>query len=392
MRRVAVVGVGQTKFGGAQSMTNTELFTQAAVEALESANIKNSDVQALLVGNVLSDYEEGQQIAHAFIAENLGLFHIPVNTYDGACASSSVAIHDAFIWIASGLYDIVLAGGMERAATMGTHLATQTYAMYTDRYYDYPTGITFPGVFAMLAHLYAKKCGIEMARLKEQMALVSVKAHKYGHLNPRAHLRKELSVEKVLRSPIVSQPLQVYDCCPFSDGGAAVVLASEEAARKLTDEPVYITGVGQASAGSLASQQDTLPWLVVREEAAKRAYAMSGVGPADIDICEVHDSFSIAEILAIESLGFFPRGTGGEATARGETQIGGKVVVNPSGGLKAKGHPVGATGAAQVYEIFRQLHGLCGETQVEGARTGLTDAMGASGNIHCVMVMERGWR
>jgi acetyl-CoA C-acetyltransferase len=389
MRRVAVVGVGQTKFSGAQSLTNTELFTQAALEALKGANLTNKDIQALLIGNVLSDYEEGQQIAHTFIAENLGLAHVPVNTYDGACASSSVAIRDAFIWIASGLYDIVLAGGMERAATMGTRLATETYAMYTDRYYDYPSGITFPGVFALLAHLYAKRCGIEMSRLKEQMALVSVKAHKYGMLNPRAHLRRELTVEKVLKSSMVCQPLQVYDCCPFSDGGAAVVLASEEIARKLSSKPVFITGVGQASAGTLASQQDSLPWLIARETAAREAYAMAGVSPADIDVCELHDSFSIAEILAVEGLGFFERGKGGEATARGETMIRGKVAVNPSGGLKSKGHPVGATGAAQVYEIFRQLRGECSETQVEGAKIGLTDAMGASGNIHCVMVLEK---
>jgi acetyl-CoA C-acetyltransferase len=200
-----------------------------------------------------------------------------------------------------------------------------------------------------------------------------------------------LSVEKVLKSPMVCQPLQVYDCCPFSDGGAAVILASEEAARKLTSKPVFITGIGQASAGALASQQDTLPWLIARELAAKEAYAMAGVKPQDIDVCELHDSFSIAEILAVESLGFFERGRGGEAIARGETLIGGKVAVNPSGGLKSKGHPVGATGAAQVYEIFRQLRGECGETQVEGARTGLTDAMGASGNIHCNLVLERGW-
>ena len=172
---------------------------------------------------------------------------------------------------------------------------------------------------------------------------------------------------------------------------AAVVLASEEVARKLTDKPVFITGIGQASAGTLASQQDYLPRLIAREIAAKQAYAMAGVTPQDIDVCELHDSFSIAEILAVESLGFFEYGKGGEATARGETMIGGKIAVNPSGGLKAKGHPVGATGAAQVYEIFRQLRGECGETQVEGARIGLTDAMGASGNIHCNMVLERGW-
>jgi acetyl-CoA C-acetyltransferase len=391
MQKVAVVGVGQTRFSGAQSRTNVELFTEAALEALASAGLKNKDIQALLIGNVLSDFEEGQQIAHTFIAENLGLSHVPANIYDGACASSSVAIQDAFIWIASGMYDLILAGGMERAATMGTRLATQTYSMYTDRFYDYPSGITFPAVFALLAHLYAKKCGLEMAALKEQMALVSVKAHKYGLLNPRAHLRRALTVEKVLRSPMVCQPLQVYDCCPFSDGAAAVVLASEKMAAKLTDRPVFITGIGQTSAGSLASQQEYLPWSIARELAARQAYRMAGVSPRDIDVCELHDSFSIAEILAVESLGFFERGKGGEATMKGETMIGGKVAINPSGGLKAKGHPVGATGAAQVYEIFRQLRGECGETQVEGAKIGMTDAMGASGNIHCNMILERGW-
>jgi len=391
MRKVAVVGVGQTVFSGAQSRTNVELFSDAALEALKGANLKNRDVQALLVGAVLTDYAEGQQITHTFIEENLGLSNVPANVYDGACASSSVSIIDAFIWIASGLYDVVLVGGMEKAASMGTALATQTYAQFADRYYDYPTGITFPGIFAMLTNLYAKKYNIPIEKLKEQMALISVKAHKYGALNPRAHLQRELTVEKVLRSPMVCQPLNVYDCCPFSDGGAAIVMTSEEIARKLTGKPVFITGFGQSSAGMFCSQQEHLPHFIAREVAAERAYKMAGVKPQDIDVCELHDSFSIAEILAIESLGFFDYGTGGMASARGETLIGGKVAVNPSGGLKSKGHPVGATGAAQVYEIFKQLRGESGATQVEGAKIGLTDAMGACGNIHCNIVLERGW-
>lgn len=391
MRKVAVVGVGQTVFSGAQSRTNTELFSEAAVEALGGANLKNKDIQALLVGTVLTDYEECQQIANTYIAENLGLSHVPTNTYDGACASSSVAIIDAFIWIASGLYDIVLVGGMERVASMGTHLATQTYAMYADRSYDYPSGITFPGIFAMMANLYAKKYNIPIEILKEQMALISVKAHKFGALNPRAHLRRELTVEKVFRSPMVCQPLNVYDCCPFSDGGAAIVMVSEEIARKLTDKPVFITGIGQASAGTFVSQQDYLPRFIAREVSSAKAYKMAGVKPQDIDVCELHDSFSISEILALEGLGFFPPGTGGAASARGETIHGGKVVINPSGGLKSKGHPVGATGAAQVYEIFRQLRGESGATQVEGAKIGLTDAMGAAGNVNCNIILERGW-
>ena len=391
MRKVAVVGAGQTKFSGPQPRTNLELFSEAAKEALAVASVNTRDIQALLVGNALSDFEEGQQIAHSYIAENLGLPHVPANIYDGACAASSVAIRDAFIWIASGLYDVILVGGMERVATMGTKMATETYAMYCDRYYEYPSGITFPGIFAMIAHLYANKYGYTIDELKEQMALVSVKAHRYGILNPKAHLRRPMTVEKVFRSPMVCEPLQVYDCCPFSDGGAAVVLASEEYAKKLTDKPVFITGIGQASAGSLASQQENLPHLIARQIAAKQAYAMAGITPRDVDVCEVHDSFSIAEIIAIESLGFFDYGTGGKATAKGETMIGGKIAVNPSGGLKAKGHPVGATGAAQVYEIFRQLRGECGESQVEGARTGLTDTMGSSGGIQVNMILERGW-
>jgi acetyl-CoA C-acetyltransferase len=210
-------------------------------------------------------------------------------------------------------------------------------------------------------------------------------------LNPNAHLRRELTVEKVLRSPIVCQPLHVYDCCPFSDGASAVILASEEAAKKITDKPVFITGVGQSSAGTVASQQEYFPRLIAREIAAKQAYKMAGVGPQDIDVCEIHDGFSITEILAIESLGFFEEGKGGEATAAGQTMINGKIPVNLSGGLLSKGHPVGATGASQVYEIFHQLRGESGVVQVEGARTGLTDNMGACGSIHCNMILQRGW-
>jgi len=208
------------------------------VEALRSAGLKNSDIQALLTAMCSAIMRKVSRSPHLY-RENLGLGHVPVNTYDGACASSSVAIRDAFIWIASGLYDIVLAGGMEGRPPWYPPGYPDLCHVY-DRYYDYPSGITFPGS-SPAAHLYAKRCGLEMSRLKEQMALISVKAHQYGLLNPRAHLRRELSVEKVLKSPMVCQPLQVYDCCPFSDGGAAVILASEEAARKLTAKPVFIT-------------------------------------------------------------------------------------------------------------------------------------------------------
>ena len=228
MRKVAVVGAGCTRFSGAQPRTSTELFSEASLEALQQSGLKNTDIDAMLIGVAFSDYTEGQQIVHSFASENLGLDHVATNTYDGGCASSTAALRDAYIWIASGFYDAILVGGVEKAASMGTKLATQVYSMYSDRYFEYPTGITFPGVFAMLVHLYASKYNIEISKLKEYMAQVSVKAHKFGVKNNKAHLQRELTVEKVFRSPMVCQPLQVYDCSPFSDGASAVVLVSED--------------------------------------------------------------------------------------------------------------------------------------------------------------------
>ena len=392
MRKVAVVGVGETKFSGSQTKTSVELFAEAATEALEGSNLKPKDVQALFLGNVLGDFSEGQGMVQAFAAENIGCFNIPANRYEGACASASMAIRDAFMWVASGFYDIVLAGGVERAATMGTAMATRTFAMFSDARYEFPAGVTFPAVFAMLAHLYSAKYGIPLPRLKEQLATVSVQSYRYGMFNPKAHLRKEVTVEAVLNSFMVSTPLQLHDCCPFSDGAAALVLASEDAAKKLTRKPVYVVGVGQASSGPLVSQQEYLPRLRAREISSKQAYDMAGVKPKDIDVCEMHDCFSIASLIAAEGLGFFEFGKSGEAWMKGEADIGGKVAINPSGGLKSKGHPIGATGAGQVYEIAKQLRGeVEPERQVEGARIGMTDTLGGDGGTLVNMIFQRGW-
>jgi len=392
MRKVAVVGIGETKFSGAQGKTNVELFAEAATEALDESNLKPKDVQALFLGNVLGDFSEGQGMVQAFAAENIGCFNIPANRYEGACASASMAVRDAFLWVASGFYDVVLAGGVERAATMGTALATRTFSMFSDSRYEYPSGITFPAVFAMLAHLYSAKYGIPLEKLKEQMATVSVQSYRRGMFNPKAHLRKEVNVEAVLKSFMVSTPIQLHDCCPFSDGAAAVILASEEVAKKLTDKPVYIIGVGQSSSGPLASQQEYLPRLRAREISSKQAYDMAGVTPQDIDVCELHDCFSIASLIAAEGLGFFEFGKSGEAWMKGEADIGGKVAINPSGGLKSKGHPIGATGAGQVYEIAKQLRGeVEPERQVEGAKIGMTDTLGGDGGTLVDMILQRGW-
>jgi len=392
MRKVAVVGVGETKFSGAQAKTSVELFAEAAMEALDESNLKPKDVQALYLGNVLGDFSEGQGMVQAFAAENIGCFNIPANRYEGACASASMAVRDAFMWVASGFYDVVLAGGVERAATMGTALATRTFSMFSDARYEFPSGITFPAVFAMLAHLYSAKYGIPLEKLKEQMATVSVQSYRRGMFNPKAHLRKEVTVEAVLKSFMVSTPLQLHDCCPFSDGAAAVILTSEEVAKKLTDKPVYIIGVGQSSSGPLANQQDYLPRLRAREISSKQAYDMAGLKPEDIDVCELHDCFSIASLISAEGLGFFEFGKSGEAWMKGEADIGGKVAINPSGGLKSKGHPIGATGAGQVYEITKQLRGeVEPERQVEGAKIGMTDTLGGDGGTLVNLILQRGW-
>ncbi len=332
----------------------------------------------------------------SFAAENIGCLNVPANRYEGACASASMAIRDAFMWVASGFYDIVLTGGVERAATMGTPLATRTFAMFSDARYEYPSGVTFPAVFALLTHLYAAKYGVPLAKLREQMAKVWMQTYKYGSRNSKAHFfGKDADVggEKVLGAFTVASPLTLHDCCPFSDGGTALVLASEKVAKKLTNKPVYIIGAGQSSSGPLSSQDEYLPRIRAREVSAKQAYDMAGVKPKDINICELHDCFSIASLIATESLGFFEYGKSGEAWEKGEADIGGKVAINPSGGLKAKGHPIGATGGAQVYEIVRQLRGQVDGDRpvVEGAKIGMTDTLGGDGGTLVNMILQRGW-
>jgi acetyl-CoA C-acetyltransferase/acetyl-CoA acyltransferase len=375
MRKVAVAGVGMTKFGKSEKSL-VELFTEASMDAITSSGIKPRDIQALFVGNCLGDFSEGQANLAGFLASELGLPpNTPATRFEGACATASVAIRDAFMWVASGFYDTVLVGGVEKILHMGTPLATRTFAMATDSMYEEFSGQTFPGVFAMLAHMYAHKYGIPLPVLKQRMALVAVKNHKNGAKNPLAQFQKEITVETVLNSFMVADPLQLFDCCPFSDGAAALVLTTEERARKLVEKPVYIMGAGQGSAGSLCRQKDYTV-MKSRVASARMAYQMAGVEPKDIDVCELHDCFTIAEIVSSECLGFFEFGKGSEAVEKGETAIGGRIPINPSGGLKAKGHPIGATGAAQVYEIVRQLRGECGGRQVDGAKIGMTDTLG----------------
>ncbi|HYE91622.1 MAG TPA: hypothetical protein VEA38_11410, partial [Terriglobales bacterium] len=278
-----------------------------------------------------------------------------------------------------GISDVVLVGGGERVLNVSTAASTEYFAYASDASWEQPLGLTFPGVFALVARAHMAKHGTTEA----QMAAVAVKNHKHGVLNPKAQFQKEISLDTVLKSPYIADPLKLYDCCPFTDGGAAVVLAAEEVART-RKRAVWVLGTAAASDSMLLGDKKDLSRVMATERAAKAAYTQAGKSPADVNVVELHDCFTIAEIVATEGLGLFEPGAGGIAAEKGWTSLGGKVPVNTSGGLKAKGHPIGATGAAQIAEIVTQLRGEAGPRQVDGAKTGVTHTLG--GNTATVLV------
>jgi len=378
MRRVAVIGVGVTKFGK-HDRSSAELFAEAARDAIVDAEIDPRAIQALYFGNVTGGESERQLHMGPLAATLLGLPTIPTTRIENACATSHAAFRHAVMEIGAGVSDVVLVGGAERILHVPTDHATEFYAYCSDAAYEQPTGLTFPGVFALIARAHMDKYGTT----EEQMAHVAVKNHRHGVHNPKAQFRKEISLETVMKSAYVADPLKLFDCCPFTDGGAAVILASEKVARNHR-RAVWVLGTHAATDTMFMAEKRDLARVAATERAAAGAYMQAGRGPGDVDVVELHDCFTIAEIVATEGLGFFEPGTGGMAAEKGWTSIGGKIPVNPSGGLKSKGHPIGATGAAQIAEIVTQLRGEAGPRQVEGARTGLTHTLG--GNTATVLV------
>ena len=378
MRRVAVIGVGLTKFGK-HERTGAELFAEAARDAITDAEISPSAIQALYYGNVTGGEGERQLHTSPLAASLLGLTNIPTTRFENACATSHVAFRHAVMEVAAGISDVVLVGGGERVLHIPTDHATEYFGFCSDASYEQPVGLTFPGVFALIARAHMEKYGTT----EEQMAHVAVKNHRHGVHNPKAQFRKEITLETVLRSAYVADPLKLFDCCPFTDGGAAVVLASEEVARR-HKRSIWVLGSAAASDTMFMHEKRDLSRITATERAALGAYRQAGKGPQDVDVVELHDCFTIAEIVATEGLGFFEPGMGGIAAEKGWTSVGGKIPVNPSGGLKSKGHPIGATGAAQICEIVTQLRGEAGPRQVEGARVGLTHTLG--GNTATVLV------
>jgi acetyl-CoA C-acetyltransferase/acetyl-CoA acyltransferase len=378
MRRVAVIGVGVTKFGK-HDRTSAELFAEAAADALADSGLPASAVQALYYGNVVGGETEKQLHTGPQAASVLGLPAIPTTRFENACASSHTAFRHAVMEVASGVSDVVLVGGAERVLHVPTADSTEYFAYCSDARWEQPLGLTFPGVFALVARAHMAKYGTT----EEQMAAVAVKNHRHGVHNPKAQFQKEITLEQVMKSAYVADPLKLYDCCPFTDGGAALVLVSEEVARR-SRRPVWVLASAAASDWMLLGDKRDLSRVPATERAAAAAYRQAGLRPSDVDVVELHDCFTIAEIVATEGLGLFEPGSGARAAERGDTSLGGSIPVNPSGGLKAKGHPIGATGAAQIVEIVTQLRGEAGPRQVDGARTGLTHTLG--GNTATVLV------
>ena len=378
MRRVAVIGVGVTKFGK-HDRTSAELFAEAAADALADAGLPASAVQALYYGNVVGGETEKQLHTGPQAASVLGLPAIPTTRVENACASSHTAFRHAVMEVAAGVSDVVLVGGAERVLHVPTADSTEYFAYCSDARWEQPLGLTFPGVFALVARAHMAKHGTT----EEQMAAVAVKNHRHGAKNPKAQFQKEITLEQVMKSAYVADPLKLLDCCPFTDGGAALVLVSEEVARK-SRRPVWVLASAAASDWMLLGDKRDLSRVPATERAAAAAYRQAGLRPSDVDVVELHDCFTIAEIVATEGLGLFEPGSGARAAEKGETSLGGEIPVNPSGGVKAKGHPIGATGAAQIAEIVTQLRGEAGARQVDGARTGLTHTLG--GNTATVLV------
>lgn len=412
-RGVAVVGAGMSKFGSFPDKTSRDLFVEAYQEMKRSID-KGFDperIDAFYLGNFSSDQFEKQAHLAPILASWVGLSPIASVRVENACASGGIAIRQAALAIASGEYDVVLVGGLEKMTDLDISAVTEALATAADTQFEIPAGFTFPGFYAAMATAYMAEHGVP----REAFYHVSIKNHENGALNDKAQFDqtiKQIMESKKRRAeekgrpvpawqneieflsdpkgnPNIAWPMALFDCSPVSDGGAVALLVAEDIAKEFTDTPLYLIGSGQASDGALPDRE-TLASIPAAETAAKQAYAMAGLTPDDIDLAEVHDCFTIAEIMATEDLGFFPRGEGWKAVMEGKTARDGEHPVNTSGGLKAKGHPVGASGVGQLNEIWKQLRGVAGERQLPASpRIGLAHNVGGSGQTCVVNIFER---
>ena len=412
-RGAAIIGAGISHFGAFKGKNGRDLFLEAYQDLLTSVD-KGFDpklIEAIYIGNYSSDIFEGQGHNAPLLADAIGLVPLPATRVEGACASSGLAIREGLIAIASGMADIVLVGGMEKMTNLPTSEVTDALSTAGDMLFEASAGFTFPGFYAAIASAYMHKYGMKPEHLME----VAIKNHENGALNPKAQFgvsipdwmegRKKSAIMKgrpvptwetmddflhdAHANPMIAWPLRLFDCSPITDGAAAILLVAEESVGEFTDLPIHIIGSGQASDMSLHDRVD-LTSLAAARFAATQAYQMAGVSAGDIQVAEVHDCFTIAEIIASEDLGFFPQGEGYKMASEGVTARLGDLPINPSGGLKAKGHPVGASGVGQAVEIWKQLRGQAGLRQIPGEPyLGLTHNVGATGNTCVVHIYER---
>ncbi|MGB6626839.1 MAG: thiolase domain-containing protein [Nitrososphaeraceae archaeon] len=381
--KVCVLGAGSTKYGKLNDSI-IEIALNASKDAIDSAGITPNDIQAGYVSNVFGVADKQVHMAPVILS-NLGIPHVPGLTIESACGSGSVMFREAYANIAAGFYDCVLGLGVEKITHTGTTQSTTLFSYCSDFFYEGGNGASFPGLFASIARAYMTSYKAN----EEDLANVAVKNHENGILNPKAHVQKKITVDDVLKSPVVASPLKLYDCCPFSDGASAVILCNEEFAKKVGRPYVEVIGSGRgASPAAVQARKDitTIPSTV---DAAKQAYKMANITPKDIDFAEVHDCFTIAEVIDIEDLGFFPKGTAVHAIREGATRRNGEIPINPSGGLKSKGHPIGATGIGQVVEVFEQFIGKSGDREIKNAEYALTHNFGATGASSAVHIFRR---
>lgn len=412
-RGVSVVGAGISKFGAFPGKSTRDLFVEAFQEMLGSVDkgLDPREIEALYIGNYSSDLFEGQGHTAALMADWTGLAPRPATRIEDACASSGVAFRQGLLAVASGMYDIVLVGGIEKMSDLPTSEVTDTLATASDVPYEISAGFTFPGFYAAMATAYMHAYGAT----PEAFMKVGIKNHNNGALNEKAQFGKtirQVMDGKIAKAeargypmpiwkdeleflqddrvnPQIAWPMRLFDCSPISDGAAALLIVSEEIASKFTDAPLHVIGSGQASDVALHDREN-LTSLRAAKEASQQAYTMAGLTPKEIGVAEVHDCFTIAEVIATEDLGFFAPGEGYQAAEEGLTARNGTQPINTSGGLKSKGHPVGASGAGQVVEIWKQLRGLAGERQVAGEPSlGLTHNVGGTGQTCVVNIFER---
>lgn len=388
-RAVAVLGAGVTKFGELWEESFRSLIGQAGLAAVKDANISGDKIDALYVGSMSAGRFIGQEHVGALVVDEAGLAdnNIPATRIEAADASGAAALRAGYLAIMSGEHDVVVVGGVEKMTDVIDQEQTNTLATALDQEWEAFYGATYPGVHALMAKAHMARHGTT----REMLAAVSVKNHQHGALNKKAAYPFTISAEQVLKSPMVADPLRMLDCAANVDGAAAVVLCAADKAREFHDKPVRILASAQASDRFALADRADISGFTATRKAAAQAYAKAGLTAKEVHTAEVHDAFTIGEIMAIEDLGFVDPGAGGKAALNGATALKGRIPVNTSGGLKARGHPPGATGLAQVHEIVRQLRGEAAERQVPDARVGLTHNVGGSGATAVVHLFGRDW-